>query len=141
MKVMHKVIDAGKNEVFYDSSHDEESDYNDEIEISVKDSDEYKIIRVDFELLMLNLIYKGDIEPIDYISRFKVDDEIDLSQPCFMINSKGDIKPLHPEYTDSVTVHKDVEDIVYDFVYDFKYGKINISISFKTLMSILNFNK
>lgn len=131
MNVMRKAIDAGKNEGFYDSSHDEESDYN----------DEYKIIRVDFELLMLNLIYKGDIEPIDYISRFKVDDEIDLSQPCFMINSEGDIKPLHPEYMDSVTVHKDVEDIVYDFVYDFKYGKINISISFKTLMSILNFNK
>lgn len=128
MKVMRKAIDAGKNEGFYDSSHDEESDYN----------DEYKIIRVDFELLMLNLIYKGDIEPIDYISRFKVDDEIDLSQPCFLINSEGDIKPLHPEYMDSVTVHKSE---VYDFVYDFKYGKINISISFKTLMSILNFNK
>lgn len=125
---MRKAIDAGKNEGFYDSSHDEESDYN----------DEYKIIRVDFKLLMLNLIYKCDIEPIDYISTFKVDDEIDLSQPCFMINSEGDIKPLHPEYTDSVTVHKSE---VYDFVYDFMYGKINISISFKTLMSILNFNK
>ena len=43
-----------------------------------------------------------------------------------------------------MTVHKketDVDDIVYDFVYDFMYGKINISISFKSLMSILNFNK
>lgn len=168
MKVMRKAIDAGKNEGFYDSSHDEESDYNDYIETNDEynvetnevSTDEYKIIRVDFELLMLKLIYKGDVEPIDYISRFKGDDEIDLSQPCFLINSEGDIKPLHPEYSDSVTikstskmtikstskmtVHKketDVDDIVYDFVYDFMYGKINISISFKSLMSILNFNK
>lgn len=148
MKVMRKAtvsavvkgIDAGKNEGFYDSSHDEESDYNDfEInELSVKD--EYKIIRVDFQLLMLKLIYYDDIKPIDYISRINTDDEIDLSQPCFLINSEGDIKPLHPEYMDSVKVHKS-DDIVYDFVYDFMCGKINISVSFKSLMSILNFNK
>ena len=160
MKVMRKVIDAGKNEVFYDSSHDEESDYNevvtdiddeinevvtdnvdDEINEVVTDNvDESKIIRVDFQLLMLELIYYNNINPIDYISRFNINDEIDLSQPCFVINSKGDIKPLHPEYIDSVTVHKN-DGIVYDFVYDFKYGKINFSISFKSLMTILNFNK
>lgn len=148
MKVMRKAtvsaavkgIDAGKNEGFYDSSHDEESDYND-FEINDEINDEYKIIRVDFQLLMLKLIYYDDIKPIDYISRFNNNNEIDLSQPCFLINSEGDIKPLHPEYMNSVNVRTDDKGIVYDFVYDFVCGKINISISFKSLMSILNFNK
>lgn len=141
MKVMRKAIDAGKNEGFYDSSHDEESDYND---------NETVIIEVDFKLLMLELMYSDNIKPSDYInikqtvnnnSTTVKGNDIDLMKPCFIINDAGDIKHLRDEYKNSVKVHRRDGNIVYEFIYDFMYGKINFSISFKSLMSILNFNK